>query len=154
MGINRKIALWILLLLVVVLAIFVDAIPFINSMSKLDLLSKDLERLEKYTSVNNKLVQKQNYYSSLVKANEKIREFEEFLVSNSINYSKKDNVIEFNGTIYSSKFEPLIEMVQNSSDLVFLEFKCDSTRELPIAFGTNILETLKISGKVKYINIR
>lgn len=154
MGINRRMALWILLTLVVILAIFIDALPFIDSLGKLKLLSSELEKLEKYTNINNRLVQKQDYYLNTIKINEKLKEFEEFLISNNINYSKKDNVIEFNGTIYSSKFESLIELVQNSSDLVFLEFKCDSTREIPISFGTNTLEILNVSGKVKHINIR
>jgi len=151
-GINRKLALWGLLITVIVLAIFIDVFPFINSTKRLNRLSSELEKLEKYTEINNKLTQKENYYLNIIGTDKKLAELEKFLVNNNINYSKKDNVIEFVGSMYSTKFKSFVELVQNSSDLVFLEFKCDNTRELPIAFGESV-DTLNVSGKIKYMSM-
>jgi len=151
MGINRKVAIWSILAVVILSALFIDALPFMESLKKLDKLSSSLKNLEEYTEINNKLEQKEKYYVSVFSNSTKIDEFKEFLISNGLNYSEKDNVIEFNGLLYSQKFKPLIELVQNSSDLLFLEFECNNLRELPIAFGESI-EVLKVSGKVKHLD--
>lgn len=151
MGINRKAALWGILIGVILLTIFLDVIPFISSFGKLGRFSSGLKKLEEYTEINDALNQKEKYYISILSNNAKTDELKKFLINNGLDYAEKDDLIEFSGFLYSQKFKPLIKLVQNSSDLLFLELECNNLRELPLAFGEST-EVLKISGKVKCLD--